>query len=113
MEDGLDIYYRPHDSEYPIVCLSVTLKQLIAEARVPIEAKPGRVARYDYEYRRNGTANLVMRSAPLEGCCHVEVTNQRIVVDFARILKRLSNTHFPNAPKIALAQNSLDTHRQA
>ena len=66
MEDVLEVYQRPHDPEYPLVCLDQTSKQLIAETRVPIPAKPGRPARYDYEYERNGTANLFMMFAPLE-----------------------------------------------
>jgi len=67
MEDVLEVYHRPHNPEYPVVCLDETSKQLIAETRVPIAAKPGRPARYDYEYERNGTANLFMLFAPLEG----------------------------------------------
>jgi hypothetical protein len=67
MEDILDVYQRPHDPECPMVCVDETSKQLIAETRVPIAAKPGRPARYDYEYRRNGTANLFMIFALLEG----------------------------------------------
>ena len=77
-------------------------------------ADPGEIragTRYDYEYRRNGTANLFMLFAPLEGWRHVEVTDQRTAKDFARILKELSDTHFPNAPKIALVQDNLNTHQ--
>ena len=96
-----------------MVCLDETSKQLIAETRTPIEAKPGRPARYDYEYRRNGTANLFMLFAPLEGWRHVEVTDQRTAADFARILKQLSETHFPKAPKIVLVQDNLNTHKPA
>jgi hypothetical protein len=111
MEDVLDVYHRPPDPGCPVVCLDETSKQLITETRVPIPAKSGRVTRYDYEYRRNGTANLFMLFAPLEGWRHVEVTDQRTAKDFARILKELSDTHFPNAPKIALVQDNLNTHR--
>ena len=75
MEDVLEVYHRPHDPEFPVVCLDETSKQLIAETRVPIAAKPGRPARYDHEYERNGTANLFMLFAPLEGWRHVEVTD--------------------------------------
>ena len=113
MEDVLAVYQRPRDPECPVVCLDETSKQLIAETRTPIEAKPGRPARYDYEYRRNGTANLFMLFAPLEGWRHVEVTDQRTAADFARILKELSDTHFPNAPKIVLVQDNLNTHKPA
>jgi len=112
MEDVLEVYHRPHDPDCPVVCLDETSKQLISETRTPIEAKPGRPARYDYEYRRNGTANLFMLFAPLEGWRHVEVTNQRTAADFARVLKALSDTHFPNAPKILLVQDNLNTTNQ-
>jgi hypothetical protein len=111
MEDVLDVYHRPPDPGCPVVCLDETSKQLITETRVPIPAKSERVTRYDYEYRRNGTAKLFMLFAPLEGWRHVEVTDQRTAKDFARILKELSDTDFPNAPKIALVQDNLNTHR--
>jgi hypothetical protein len=98
MEDVLVVYQRPPDPECPVVCLDETSKQLITETRVPIPAKSGRVTRYDYEYGRNGTANLFMLFAPLEGWRHVEVTDQRTAKDFARILKELSDTHW-NCPE--------------
>jgi len=87
MEDILDVYQRPHDPECPMVCVDETSKQLIAETRVPIAAKPGRAARYDYEYRRNGTANLFMMFAPLEGWRHVKVTDRHTALDYAQVLK--------------------------
>lgn len=113
MEDVLEVYHRPHDPEYPLVCLDETSKQLIAETRAPIVAKPGRVARFDYEYERNGTANLFMLFAPLEGWRHVEVTDRHAAVDFARLLKDLADTRFPNATKIILVQDNLNTHEPA
>jgi hypothetical protein len=67
MEDVLEVY-RPHDPEYPVVCVDETSKQLISETRVPIKATPGQPTRHDYEYERNGTADLFMMFAPLEGC---------------------------------------------
>jgi hypothetical protein len=113
MEDVLEVYQRPHDPEYPLVCLDETSKQLIAETRVPIPAKPGRPARYDYEYERNGTANLFMMFAPLEGWRHVEVTDRHTAVDYAKVLKDLSDTHFPKAKKITLVQDNLNIHKPA
>ena len=95
------------------MCLDETSKQLISETRVPIPAKTGRVARYDYEYKRNGTANLFMLFAPLEGWRHVEVTDRHTGVDYAHLLKELSDTHFPNACKIVLVQDNLNTHKPA
>src|SRR4051812_26702861 len=113
MEDVLEVYQRPHDPARPVVCLDETSKQLIAETRVPITAKPGRAARFDYEYRRNGTANLFMMFAPLEGWRHVKVTDHRAAVDYAHVLKELSDTHFPGADKIVLMQDNLNIHKPA
>ena len=113
MEDILDVYQRPHDPECPMVCVDETSKQLIAETRVPIAAKPGRAPRYDYEYRRNGTANLFMMFAPLEGWRHVKVTDRHTALDYAQVLKELADTHFPNAKKIVLVQDNLNTHKPA
>jgi DDE superfamily endonuclease len=113
MEDILDVYQRPHDPERPLVCVDETSKQLIAETRVPIPAKPGRAVRYDYEYRRNGTANLFMMFAPLEGWRHVKVTDRHTALDYAQVLKELSDTHFPDAAKIVLVQDNLNTHKPA
>lgn len=113
MEDVLEVYQRPRDPECPVVCLDETSKQLIAETRLPIPAKPGQPARYDYEYERNGTANLFMIFAPLEGWRHVEVTDRHTAKDYARILKDIADTHFPNAKKIVLVQDNLNTHKPA
>jgi DDE superfamily endonuclease len=99
MEDVLEVYQRPHDPAYPVVCLDETSKQLVAETRVPIAAKPGQPARHDYEYKRNGTANLFMIFAPLEGWRHVEVTDRHTAVDYAQILKVISDTYLPKAKK--------------
>jgi uncharacterized small protein (DUF1192 family) len=113
MEDVLDVYHRPRDPECPIVCLDETSKQLVAETRVPLPAKPGRPMRHDYEYERNGTANLFMLFAPLEGWRHVEVTDRHTAVDYAHLLKAVSDEWFPNVPKIALVQDNLNTHKPA
>ena len=113
MEDILEVYQRPYDPQRPLVCLDETSKQLIAETRVPIAAKPGRPGRHDYEYRRNGTANLFMMFAPLEGWRHVKVTDRHTAVDYAQVLKELSDTHFPGSEKIVLVQDNLNTHKPA
>jgi len=113
MEDVLEVYHRPPDPDCPVVCLDETSKQLIAETRMPIAAKPGHPRRHDYEYARNGTANLFMMFAPLEGWRHVEVTDRRAAVDYARMLKELSDRHFPKARKIVLVQDNLNTHKPA
>jgi uncharacterized small protein (DUF1192 family) len=113
MEDILEVYQRPYDPHRPLVCLDETSKQLIAETRVPIAAKPGQPGRHDYEYRRNGTANLFMMFAPLEGWRRVKVTNRHTALDYAQVLKELSDTHFPGSEKIVLVQDNLNTHKPA
>ena len=113
MEDVLETYQRPRDPDRPLVCLDETSKQLIAETRAPIPPKPGRPARHDYEYERNGVANLFMIFAALEGWRHVEVTDRHAAADYAKILKDLSDVRFPAAAKIALVQDNLSTHTPA
>src|ERR1700752_618396 len=113
MEDVLAVYTRPRDPDYPLVCLDETSKQLIAETRTPIPMKRGRAARVDYEYERNGTANLFMLFAPLEGWRHVEVTDRHTAIDYARVLKDLADRHFPYAKTIVLVQDNLNIHSTA
>ena len=85
----------------------------IAETRVPVPMKTGRPARFDYEYERNGTANLFMMFAPLEGWRHVKVTDRHTAVDYAHVLKELADIHFPNAKTIVLVQDNLNIHTKA
>lgn len=113
MEAVLAVYLRPRDPKRPLVCLDETSKQLILETRASIPMKPGRMARSDYEYERNGTANLFMMFAPLEGWRHVKVTDRRTSVDYAHALKDLSDMHFRDADKIVLVQDNLNTHVKA
>ena len=113
MENVLSVYTRPHDPARPLVCLDETSKQLVAETRTPISMRPGRPARFDYEYRRCGTANLFIGFAPLEGLRHVKVTDRRTKVDYAQFLRDLSDLHFPKADLIVLVQDNLNTHTPA
>ncbi len=113
MEDVLAVYTRPHDAKRPLVCLDEAAKQLTAETRAPISMAPGRPARHDYEYKRNGTASLFMLFAPLEGWRHVSVTPHRAAIDYAEVLKQLSDVHFPKAESIVLVQDNLNTHAAA
>ena len=98
MEDVLETYQKPRNPDRPLVCLDETSKQLIVETRTPIPAKPGRAARHDYEYERNGVANLFMMFAPLEGWRRIKVTDRHAAADYGHVLKELSDVHFP-APK--------------
>jgi hypothetical protein len=113
MEDVLEVYTRPRDPDRPLVCLDETSKQLIAETRTPIPMKPGRPVRRDYEYERNGVANLFMVFAPLEGWRHVVVTDRRASTDYAKVLKHIADVRFPDAARIVLVQDNLSTHTKA
>ena len=110
MEDVLEVCTRPRDPARPLVCLDETSKQLVAETRMPVAMAPGRPARIDYEYKRNGAANLFMVFAPLEGWRHVSVTERRTSIDYAHVLKELSDVHFADAETIILVQDNLNTH---
>jgi hypothetical protein len=113
MEDVLEVYTRPRDPARPLVCLDETSKQLIAQTRTPIPMKPGRATRFDYEYQRNGVANLFMVFAPLEGWRHIEVTDRHAAIDYARVLKDIADLHFPDTAEIVLVQDNLSTHTKA
>jgi len=102
MEDVLAVYTRPRDPDRPVVCLDETSKQLIAETRAPVAMQPGRPARIDYEYTRNGAANMFMMFAPLEGWRNVEVTDRRTAIDYAHVLKDLADVYFAQAETIVL-----------
>ena len=113
MEDVLETYQKPRDPERPLVCLDETSKQLVIETRKPIPAKPGQPIRYDYEYERNGVANIFMTFAPLEGWRKVKVTDHHAAADYAKVLKELSDVHLPDAKQIVLVQDNLSTHTAA
>jgi len=113
MEDVLDVYHRPYDKTRPMVCLDEASKQLIGEVIEPIPAEPGQPERFDYEYTRNGTANLFMISEPLAGWRHVEVTDRRTAVDFAEVVRALVEEVYPEAEKVVLVMDNLNTHKLA
>ncbi|CAN5439137.1 hypothetical protein BH11PLA2_BH11PLA2_44280 [soil metagenome] len=111
MEDVLEVYQRPHDPSRPVVCLDEQSKQLIRETRTPIPAAPGRPERCDYEYERNGTANLFMLFEPLGGFREVKVTDRRTKLDFAEVIRELVDVHYASATKIVLVMDNLNTHK--
>ena len=113
MEDVLDVYERPYDPRFPQVCLDEASKQLVGEVRAPLPPIPGHPACEDYEYVRNGVANLFMLSEPLRGWRHVTVTDQRTGTDCAHILKELVEVHYPDAERIVLVTDNLNTHTPA
>ena len=111
MKNVLEVYTRPYDPQRPVVCLDEKSKQLVVEICKPIAARSGEVERCDYEYVRNGTANLFMLVEPLRGWRHVTVTARRTKVDFAKQVKELSDVHFVKADRITLVMDILNTHR--
>jgi len=113
MEDVLDVYHRPYDPLRPQVCLDEASKQLISETRPSIPPRPGRVRRVDAEYRRNGTASVFMLTVPLEGKRHVRVREHRKREDFAKVIRELCDELYPEAEKIVLVMDNLNTHNTA
>lgn len=113
MEDVLEVYQRPYDPARPVVCLDEQSKQLTRETRTPIPAAPGRPQRVDYEYERNGTVNLFMLFEPLAGWRHVKVTDRRTKIDFAHVVRELVDELDPDAEKIVLVMDNLNTHKTA
>lgn len=111
MEDVLEVYHRPFDEKRPQVCLDEASKQLVGEVVQPIRAQPGQPERFDYEYVRNGTANLFMISEPLAGWRHVMVTERRTARDFAEVLRWLAEDVYPEADKVVLVMDNLNTHK--
>jgi len=113
MEDVLDVYKRPFDPNRPMVCFDERPKQLIAEIRKPIPAVAGRPGRHDYEYKRNGVANLFMMFEPLVGKRHVKITNRRTKKDWAECVRQLVDEIYPQADSIVLVLDNLNTHKKA
>jgi hypothetical protein len=113
MEEVLEVYISTEDPDYPLVCFDEASKQLVKETRLPQPVEPGKPAREDYEYERNGTANLFMFFAPMTGWRHVEVTEQRTQIDYAQQMKWLVDKGFPDAIKIRVVQDNLNTHVKA
>lgn len=113
MESVLEVYQRRYHPDFPIVCLDEATKQLVKETIEPVAAQPGQPKREDYQYQRNGTANLFMLCEPIEGWRHVEVTQRRTAVDYAHLLKDLVDIHYPDALLITLVQDNLNTHSPA
>lgn len=113
MEDVLEVYKRPYDPKRPVVCLDETSKQLIGEVQTPVLAAPGQVAHYDYEYVRNGVANIFMIFEPLAGQRDVEVTDRRTKKDWALCVRKIADDMYPDAEVIVLVEDNLNTHSPA
>ena len=113
MEDVLDVYKRPLDPKRPLVCFDESPEQLVSETRQALPMAPGQLEKYDYEYRREGVSNLFMFFAPLQNWRCVKVTQQRTKVDWAYCMRDLVDIHFPQAEKIVMVQDQLNTHSPA
>jgi hypothetical protein len=110
MEDILEVYCLPYDSTWPQVCMDEQPVQLVKETRIPIPARAGKPEQYDYEYERQGTANIFLFVEPLKGKRHVNVTAQRTSVDWAHQIRELVDVHYPDVEGIRLVLDNLNTH---
>ncbi len=113
MEDVLEVYKRPYDPKRPQVCMDETTKQLLADGQEPLPAKSGHPERCDYEYEREGVANLFMFFEPLAGKRHVRVTDHRTKKDWAEAMHKLSDVYYPDAEIIVVVLDNLNTHSPA
>ncbi len=109
MEKVLEVYKRPYDEMYPVVCMDESPRQLIRETRIPIPAKPGTRARYDYEYERCGVCNVFMAVEPLAGKRLVTITERKTKTDWAHFIAQIAERYTESA-KIVLVMDNLNTH---
>ena len=109
----MDVYCRPLDPKRPQVCFDESSKQQVKEVRTPLPVAPGEPARYDTEYERNGVSNLFMFFCPLLNWRHVKVTDRRTAADWAECMRELVDVHFPDAERITVVQDNLNTHTPA
>jgi len=110
MERVLDVYKRPYDKDYPVVCMDESPKQLIEESKQSIPMKPGQEARVDYEYTRNGVVNIFMANEPLKGKRFTEVTEFKTKKEWALFIKKIADKQYPRAKRITLVMDNFKTH---
>jgi hypothetical protein len=110
MEDVLGVYHRPYDPQRPMVCMDEASKQLIGEVRAPLPVKPGRIQKYDSEYKRLGTANIFMAVEPLAGKRTVRITDRRTRIDWAEFIRHLLEEVYADATQVVLVMDNLNTH---
>jgi transposase len=113
MEEVLDVYHRPYDSKRPQICMDEMPKQLLAEKYEPLAGRPGHPQKQDYEYERQGTTNVFMLFEPLAGQRYIQTHSSRTGADWAQIMKILSDELYPQAEKIVLVMDNLNTHKLA
>lgn len=110
MENVLDVYKRPYDANHPVVCMDESPKQLTSSVKAPIPMNKGKDKRVDYEYIRHGTVNVFMANEPLKGKRLVEVTSSKKKPDWSRFIRRICDEMYPDAQKITLVMDNLNTH---
>jgi transposase len=110
MEQVLDVYKRPYSKENPVICMDESPKQLIKETKTPIEMKPGKEKRVDFEYARCGVCNIFMANEPLLGKRYVKITETKKKADWAEFIRELADIHYPEAKKITLVMDNYNTH---
>ena len=113
MEDVLDVYHAPYDPLFPLVCMDESNKQLVGEVHAPLAPAPGRGQIIDHEYVRHGVADIFLEVEPLSGRRHVEITEQRTRKDWAMFVKGMLDERYPQATKIRLVMDNLNTHSAA
>jgi hypothetical protein len=113
MEDILDVYTRPYDPKRPLVAMDEMPKQLLMDKREPIPAQPGQPERFDYEYQRQGVADLFLFFEPLTGKRYLQVTDRRTRQDWAEAMRQLADVHYPDAEVIVIVLDNLNTHSPA
>jgi hypothetical protein len=113
MEDVLDLYHLPYDPNFPLVCMDESNKQLVGEVIEPIAAAPGHARLVDHEYVRNGVAEIFLEVEPLAGRRHVAVCESRTRLDWAHFIKAMLDERYPEAEKIRLVMDNLNTHSAA
>lgn len=113
MEDVLEVYKRPLDTKRPLLCMDEMPKQLLGETRDPLPVAPGRPARQDYEYKRGGVADVFMVFEPLVGKRYIEITDQRRREEWAQVMRKVSDELYPQAEKIVVVMDNLNTHTPA
>jgi len=110
MEKVLEVYKRPYNPLFPVICMDESPKQLIGETKTPIAAKPGSLEKHDYEYARNGVCNIFMSNEPLRGKRKVKVTKNKTRIDWALFAEEIAG-QYPEAEKITLVMDNYDTHK--
>jgi len=111
MESVLDVYKTPYDKRFPVICMDESPKKLIKQTRIPIARKPGQDAREDYEYVRNGVANIFIANEPLKGKRYTKIKSRKTKKDWAYFIKYIADRLYPKAEKIRLVMDNLNTHK--